>query len=278
MIASSIGFTVMAVIIKYVKQFPLMEIVLFRSFPTIIIIPIMLRKRNIFIFGSNKPFLLLRGFLGGIGMIGTFYAYTKMSLAEAVAIQQLNPFFVIILSSIFLKEKLYLHQIPILLLAFMGGLMLIKPGLRMDLFPAIICLLSTIFISASHVTLRYLRLTDHSLVIVNYFAFITSLISLIILLKQKSIVIPKPIDFLILVLLGLVALFSQNTLTKSYQMARANLVSLYSYSQIVFTSIFSLLFFKEIPDLLSLSGAGLIVISGYLNYKLSSNLKIKEEY
>jgi drug/metabolite transporter (DMT)-like permease len=106
------------------------------------------------------------------------------------------------------------------------------------LFPVAICLLGTISVSASHVTLRYLRLTDHSLVIVNSFAFIISLTSLTILLKQGNIVKPKLNNLLIFILLGLVALFSQIAVTKSYQVARTNLVSLYSYFQIVFTGIF----------------------------------------
>jgi len=38
-----------------------------------------------------------------------------------------------------------------------------------------------------------------------------------------------------------------------------------------------ILFFQEIPDLLSISGAFLIIISGYLNYKLNLKLKQKEE-
>jgi len=277
MLASSIGLSFMAVIIKYLGQFPLMEIVLFRSLPTIVILPIVLRKRNIFIYGNNKPFLLLRGFFGTIGMIAIFYAYTAMPLTEAMAIQQLSPFFVIILSSIFLKEKLHVYQMPIFLLAFMGGLMVIKPGIRLDLFPVAICLLGTISVSVAHVTLRYLRLTDHSLVIVNYFAFITSLTSLTILLKQGEIVIPKLNNLSIFILLGLVALFSQIAVTKSYQMARANLVSFYRYFQIVFTGIFSFLFFREFPDILSLFGACLIIISGYLNYKLRFNFEMKEE-
>ncbi len=238
MLATSIGLSFMAVIIKYLGQFPLMENVLFRSLPTIAILPIVLRKRNIFIYGNNKSFLLLRGFFGTIGMIAIFYAYTVMPLTEVMAIQQLSPFFVIILSSIFLKEKLHVYQMPIFLLAFMGGLMVIKPGIRLDLFPVAICLLGTISVSAAHVTLRYLRLTDHSLVIVNYFAFITSLTSLTILLKQGEIVIPKLNNLSIFILLGLVALFSQIAVTKSYQMARANLVSFYRYFQIVFTGIF----------------------------------------
>ena len=272
MVASSIGLSLTAVIIKYLRQFPLMEIILLRSFPSIVILPIILRKRNIYIYGNNKLFLLFRAFFGTIGAIAIFYAYTAMPLAEAMAIQQLSPFFIIILSSVFLKEKLYVHQIPIFLLAFMGGLMVIKPGIRLDLFPVLICLLGTISLSASHVIVRYLRLTDHSLVIVNYFAFITSLTSLTILLKQGNIVIPKLNNLPIIFLLALLALFSQIAVTKSYQMARANIVSLYSYFQIIFTGIFGFLFFKEFPDILSLFGVCLIIISGYLNYKLRFNL------
>jgi len=271
MIAHSICLSVMAVIIKYISQFPLMEIIIFRNIPTLVIIPIMLRRKNIFIYGNNRPFLLLRAVFGTIGMIATFYAYTKMPITEAVAIQQLSPFFILILSSIFLKEKLFSHQIIVLLLAFIGGLLVIKPGFRVDIFPALICLFGAISIAAAHVTLRYLRLTDHSLVIVNYFAFISSLAGLVILLRQENIVIPKLENLPILFFFGFIALFTQTTLTKSYQLAQANVVSLYAYFQIVFSGILSFLFFKEYPGLLSVIGICLIFIGGYLNYKLRHN-------
>jgi drug/metabolite transporter (DMT)-like permease len=51
-------------------------------------------------------------------------------------------------------------------------------------------------------------------------------------------------------------------------MAPTNLVSLYLYSQIIFSAFLGILFFKEIPDLFTIFGATLIIISGYLNYKL----------
>jgi len=269
MVITSICFALMAVIVKYIKHLPLMEIILFRNIPTMMIIPIILKKRDISLFGNNKPVLLLRGFFGVIGMIGMFYTYTTMPLTDAVTIQRLSPFFIVILSGMFLKEKLYFQQIPIFILAFLGGLLVIRPGLRLDLFPAIIGLIAAISMAVAHVTLRHLRLTDHHLVIINYYAYISGLTSLIVLLFSKSnFNISKPNDLLILFLLGLIALVSQVTLTKAYQMAPASLVSLYTYSQIIFASIFSLLFFREIPSLLSLSGAALISISGYLNYKL----------
>ena len=156
-------------------------------------------------------------------------------------------------------------------MAFLGGILVIKPGFRVEMFPAMIVLLGAIFMATVQITLRYLRLTDHHLVIINYYTYISGLISLIILLFQKSFIIPNWSDFFILILLGLFALVSQFAVTKAYQLAPANLASLYTYSQIIFAGVFGLLFFKEIPDLLSITGAIFIIISGYLNYRFKVN-------
>ena len=260
-----------AVTIKQVRHLPLMEIIFFRNIPTMIIVPIVLKKMNISFLGNNKPFLLFRGLMGTLGMLTIFYAITVMPLTDAITIQQLSPFFIFFLAGIFLKEKLSLRQISFLMLAFLGGLLVIKPGLRIDIFPAIVALFAAFFMASAHVTVRHLRITDHHLVIINYFAYISGLISLPILLFQRSFIIPNLFDFLILILLGLLALVTQFTLTKAYQLVPANLISLYTYSQIIFASVFGLLFFKEIPDLLSISGASFIIISGYLNYRFKIN-------
>jgi drug/metabolite transporter (DMT)-like permease len=253
--------------VKYLRHLPLMEILFFQNITAMIILPLMLKKMHISLFGNNKPFLLLGGFLGIITELTKYYSFTFMLLADASTIHRLSPFFIFFLSGIFLKEKLNFRQIPLLLFAFLGGLLVIKPGFRVDMFPAMIALLAAISIAASHVNLRHLRLTDYYLVITNYGACIGGLVSLIILLLQKSFQIPSPSDLFILILLGLIALAARIAVTKAYQMAQASLVSLYTYSQIIFASIFGLMFFKEIPDLLSIIGVRFIIISGYFNYR-----------
>lgn len=268
MIMSSVCFALMAAIVKYIGNFQLMEIVLFRNIPSMIIMPMLLKKKNIPLFGNNKFILSMRGIFGMIGMIGMFYTYKIMLLTDAVTIQKLAPFFVIIFSGLFLKEKICFQQIPIFLLAFLGGLLIVRPGFRIDLFPAIIGLFAAISMAAAHVTLRYLRLSDHYLVIINYFAYISGVTSLIILLFQRNLIIPSLPDFLVLIFLGIVGLFSQITLTKAYQLAPASLITLYSYLEIVFSIIFSIFLFREMPNIVSISGASFIIISGYLNYRL----------
>ena len=111
-------------------------------------------------------------------------------------------------------------------------------------------------------------MTDHPLVIVNYFGYSIGLVSFGILLCQGNFIIPDALNLFVLLLMGLVGLVGQFTLTKAYQMSPTKLISLYLYLQIIFGALLGVLFFKEIPDLFSIFGASLIIISGYLNYKL----------
>ena len=95
-----------AVMVKQVGHLPLLEIMLFRNIPTMIIVPIILKKMNISLFGNNKPILWFRGFMGLLGMLTIYYTFTVMSLTDAMTIQQLSPFFIFFLAGIFLKEKI----------------------------------------------------------------------------------------------------------------------------------------------------------------------------
>jgi drug/metabolite transporter (DMT)-like permease len=268
MIFASICFALVGVMIKFIGDIPLMEMIFFRNLPSILILPLILKNKNIPFKGKNNPLLLFRCFFGFLSTVGYFYTFKTMTMTDAMTIRQLSPFFIVILAIIFLKEKMSLQRIPVFLLVFLGSLLVIKPGLRLEIFPAIVGILAAIFSAGAHVSLRNLRLTDHPLVIVNYFAFVSGLTALVILIWQSNFVIPDLISLIKLVLLGLVALGAQIALTKAYQMAPASMVSLYTYSQIIFATLFGLLFFRELPDLLSIIGATLIIISGYLNYKL----------
>jgi len=268
MIIATICFSLMAAMVKFLRHLPVMEIIFFRNIPIMLIIPLILKNKKISFWGNNKPLLLLRSLLSGFAAIAFFYTITVMILTDAVTIKQLSPFFIMLLASIFLGEKIDFRRITIFILAFLGALLVVKPGFRLDIYPAVIALLGAISTAGSHVAIRSLRLTDHPLVIVNYFGYTIGLISFGILLWQGNFIIPDALSLLVLLLLGLVGLSGQFALTKAYQMAPTKLVSLYLYLQIIFGALLGVLFFKEIPDLLSMFGASLIIISGYLNYKL----------
>ena len=268
MIIATICFSLMAGMVKFLGHLPVMEIILFRSIPIMLIIPLMLKYKKISFWGNNKPLLLLRNLLSVFATIAYLYTLTVMILTDAITINQLSPIFIIFLSSIFLGEKIDFKKIAIFILAFLGALLVVKPGFNLDLYPAVVALLGAISTAGAHVAIRSLRLTDHPLVIVNYYGYSIGLVSFGILLWQGNFIIPDALSLFVLLLLGLVGLAGQFAITKAYQRAPTKLISLYLYLQIIFGALLGVLFFKEIPDLFSIFGASLIIISGYLNYKL----------
>lgn len=276
MIMASFFFALIAFIIKLLDNIPLMELVFFRNFPSMIIVPIIiLMQRDISIWGRNKSLLFLRGFLGALGVTAMFYTYTKMPITDSITIQRLSPFFVIIMSVIFLKEKFNFKHIPYIMLSFIGVLFVIKPGFRADLFPAIVALISALLMGTAHMMLRYLRLSDNYWVIINYYAYITGLMALILLLWQGNFVIPGFLDLILLLILGIAAFGSQIGITLAYRFAPASMVAPYLYTQIIFAAIMEMTILKVIPDMLSFLGSVIIIISGIFYYRKTNTRSLQ---
>jgi len=270
MLISAFSFAAVAILIKFVPNIPLMEIILFRNIPTMLIIPLLLIKKGIPILGNNRSLLLLRSVLATFSIVSYFYTIKVMILTDAVTIKQLAPFLSVFFAAIFLREKISFKQVLLFVLAFLGILLVVKPGIRADVFPAIIGLAGATINAIGFTIVRHLRSDDHPLVIVNYLGYVIGLTALGVLLWQRNFIVPDIRSLIILILIGLIGLGAQYTLTLSYHMAPPKMVSLYLYLVIVFGVIFDTFIFKKAPDLFSIFGASLIIVSGYLNYKLKA--------
>ena len=270
MLISAFSFAAVAILIKFVPNIPLMEIILFRNIPTMLIIPLLLIKKGIPILGNNRSLLLLRSVLATFSIVSYFYTIKVMILTDAVTIKQLAPFLSVFFAAIFLREKISFKQVLLFVFAFLGILLVVKPGIRADMFPAIVGLGGAIMNAIGLTIVRHLRSDDYPLVIVNYLGYVIGLTALGVLLWQRNFIVPDIRSLIILILIGLIGLGAQYTLTLSYHMAPPKMVSLYLYLVIVFGVIFDTFIFKKAPDLFSIFGASLIIVSGYLNYKLKA--------
>ena len=72
----------------------------------------------------------LRGFVHGIGVMLWFYAMARIPIAEVTAIGYIAPIFVTIGAAIFLGERLYLRRIVAVVAAFVGALVILRPGFQ----------------------------------------------------------------------------------------------------------------------------------------------------
>ena len=72
-----------------------------------------------------------------------------------------------------------------------------------------------------------------------------------------------------LLLAGLAAAGGQFTITAAYFYAPASEISIYDYTQIIFSTLWSLLIFSQVPDLLSIVGYIIICAAAAVNFILA---------
>jgi drug/metabolite transporter (DMT)-like permease len=259
----------MALFVKFVSDYPLHQIIFFRGIIAVILFGGYYKFKGLSLKPNNLKFNLIRSTLGATGVFTYYYAISQINLADAVILNKLSPFFVIIISAIFLKEKIRKHQVLTLIIALFGAVLVIKPSGDFALLGSLSGLASAITAGSAYVVVRYLRSYDRPQTIVFIFSLVTVIISFTLMLI-KGYVIPPMHDLLILISIGVFAMTAQTIMTFAYGYASASKISIYSFGNIIFSIIFSIMFFGVIPDLLSFLGATLIITAGYINYSIEN--------
>lgn len=271
---SALFFALMAASVKFLADMPVVELIFFRNLFGLIIATYIITKRKKPILGNNKKFLLLRSGFGILGVACYFYALSQLPLADTVILNKMSPFFVVILSSIFLKEKIKKLQIVSLILAFFGAALVVKPEFDISVVPYIIALLSAFFAGSAYTTIRHLRHTDSSETIVFYFTFIST-IAMIPFMLAGQFIIPTIPQIIGLVSLGLFATTAQFLMTNAYRFAPAGELAIYTYTNIVFSTIIGFVVWNEFPGVFSVLGGLSIILAGFINYYTNKRKKHK---
>jgi drug/metabolite transporter (DMT)-like permease len=266
MILSSLCFALMAVAVKLSGDIPTIEKVFFRNIIGLIIAATLIFRSKGSFLGNNRRHLFLRAFFGLLGLFLYFYAIDNLPLASAVILNQLSPFFVLVLSAFFLGERILRGQGIALVLALGGVVFVVKPEFNYTMAPALAALFSAFFAAAAYTEVRNLRLTDHPQTIVFYFTALTTMVSIPFLLAGHF-VLPSFPQFVALVAVGVFATLAQFLLTHAYRYAEAGDLSIYSYGLTIFSIMTGAVVFREFPDMFSFLGVFLILSGAFLNWR-----------
>ncbi|QUH19641.1 DMT family transporter [Alkaliphilus sp. B6464] len=266
MLASSLFFALMAGAVKFSGNIPTMEKVFFRNIVGFVVSGYMIFKSGESFRGNNTKYLSYRAILGFLGVVFYFYAIDNLPLADAVVLNQLNPFFIIILAAMFLGEKIKKLQIPAIILALIGVVFIAQPQFNYTILPAVVGILSSIFAASAYTMIRHLRLTDTPHMIVFYFTGISTIIT-IPFMVLGDFVMPDTVSFISLLTVGVFSTFAQYLMTHAYRYAEAGDLSIYSYGNTIFSIFIGIILWGEIPNLLSTLGVLCILTGAYLNYR-----------
>lgn len=267
MLLSGLSFALVAVMVRLAGEIPLCEKVLFRSVVMLAVTSALaIRAReNPFARNPRIPLLLLRGAFGTIGMFLYFFAIERLNIADATVLNKLSPFFVTFFAVLFLREKLSRYIVPVLVVALVGGALVIKPQFNFEAIPAIAGFVSGAASGAAYTVVRYLRRDEPPYRIVFYFSLVSVVVAVPPMLL--NFVRPEGLQWVYLFGAGVFATTGQFALTLAYHQAPATRISIYAYVHILFAFAFGLLLWGEIPDMLSIVGTVLIISAAVYNYR-----------
>ena len=265
-IVSAFFFALMGLFVKLSGDLPVMQKSFFRNFVAMIFALVLIIKNREWALpkGKNISYLFIRAIAGTSGILCNFYALSNMNLADASMLNKLSPFFAIIFSLFILKEKANLKQIFAIILAFIGALFVMKPSFSLEGLPAFIGFLGGLGAGLAYACVR--KLTQNGFkgsLIIFYFSAFSCLVTLPWLIFDFTPM--SATQWLYLILAGLCASGGQYFITTAYSKAPAKEISIYDYSQIIFTTLLSLVVFGDLPDILSFVGYAIIIAAAIFN-------------
>jgi len=263
MLLATFLFSLMNVCVKQVSHIPAVEIILFRSGISLLMSWVMLRRQQVSVWGTHYGLLLARGVAGAAALILFFITLQHIPLATAATIQYLSPIFTTILGVFIVKEKVKPWQWLCFLISFAGVLVIEGVDVRVSPLYLGLGVASAFFSGVAYNMIRKLNTREHPLVIVFYFPLVALPVSG--LYSLFNWVQPQGLDWLYLVLVGVLTQLAQYYMTMSYQAEEIAKVANLNYIGIIYALFFGFIFFGEVFSLGSYVGMALVLLGVILN-------------
>ena len=274
-LCSAVGFASMGAFVRLAGDVPALQKSFFRNFIAFFIAFIVLKKEHVRfeIHKGDLKWLLLRSTFGTVGIIANFYAVDHLVLSDANMLNKMSPFFSILFSFLFLKEKVKPFQILAVIGAFIGALFIIKPTFAgTDHLAYLIAIIGGAGAGFAYTMVRKLGLRGvKGPVIVLFFSAFSCLVVVPWVVTHY-----QPMEWWqlgSLLMAGVCASLGQFSITAAYRTAPAREISVYEYSQIIISAILGYVMFSQVPDVYSILGYLIICSMGVLMFLYNSREK-----
>lgn len=215
---------------------------------------------------SNIKVQLSRSALLAVGTVLYFSGLVYIQIAEASASSFAIPILVTALAGPMLGEKVGIRRWVGVFIGGIGALIIIRPGMGL-MHIAILFPFGTAFIHAFYQILtRKLSATDRPMTTLAYTAVIGTILSTLLVPFYWT---PPDLEgWVFLVLIGINAGLGHYFLIKAYDSAEAPVVAPFFYTHFLWTTLFGVTVFGDLPDMWTFIGAGVIFFSGlYIHHR-----------
>jgi drug/metabolite transporter (DMT)-like permease len=205
----------------------------------------------------NVRLHLARTIFGATGVTLMFAAVAFIPMSDATAISFLNPVFGMILAIPFLGEKVGRWRWLAAGMAFVGALILLRPGPDTFQVAALLALGAALAMGFELVFIKKLADREPALqiLLINN-AIGCLLMSLAVIAFWAP---PTLAQWGVLVALGLLMAGAQTCFINAIARADASFVTPFSYLTLIFAGLYDWAIFAQVPDWISVLGAAIIV-------------------
>lgn len=272
MVLASLSFAVMQSAVKATPEVSVFQKVFVRNLVSLVIAFVLIRRHGGRPWGTGKKsriLLLFRSLFGLLGVFLIFFAIEHLSVADASVFIRLCPFWVVLLSALFLSESLTIPKVVSLLLASLGTIIIVQPGFASEgdtahILAVVLGVIASFCAGVAYLLVSILKSYEKPATIVFVFSLFSVIAMFPFVLSDERI--PQGDEVALLLLIGLSAAAGQLFLTTSYRLGKASEVSIYNYSGIVFAVCIDIFLFQTIPSFFTILGALCITVAGIVVY------------
>lgn len=220
----------------------------------------------------KRPWLMaLRVFFISVTTPLSVMAFRSLPFAEAFALLFLMPSLVTVLSVLVLKEKVRWRRGLAVCAAFLGVLVIVRPGFR-ELLPGHIAAVAGALCGAGGVIMgRMIGNTEKRYTLIGSVFLGTAVIAGVLMIPGFAW--PSPPQWLLLLAFAATAFVAQALFIVATTYAPADRLGAAQYSQILWALAIGAIFFDEWPDALAILGIGIVVGAGLFIFAREQTLK-----
>ena len=228
-------------------------------FGLLLITPIIIQS-NFKIYNTiNFKLHILRCIINVPMMIFGFAALTYIPLEQIKAIGFLSPILVVILSVIFLGERIYLIRTFSLILGFIGTLIILRPGFIEINIGVYMVLASALLWSCVIIITKFMSKNDSAMTILTFQYTLVTLFTLPLAIIYW--INPSFVSLIYTLLAAIVGTVLHLCINNAYKLSDLSIIQPVWFTQLVFASFLGFIIFGSLPDFFTWIGAILVFIS-----------------
>ena len=266
-IVAFLGFSIMSAFIKVCSNtgMGIHEIMFFQNLVALIIVmPWILHGKKVSLRPQNPLLIIGRVIVGMLSMYFYFVALKLIPLVNATLLQNTTPIFIPIIAFFVFRKKITLKMFCVMIIGFVGVTMVLHPGKGAINPGDLIALFSGFLSGLSTVIIKLLDDRDESVKLVMFYflAFSTVVMGIWSISTWTT---PAGIIWLYLALSGIFYAMFQLLLILAVKYASTTTISPFIYLAVVFSGFIDWIVWQEVPSLLTVAGAVIVITSAIIS-------------